>query len=99
VPRGGDNNNLILRSFSAKVKLSAYGDMQDQLAKQFLDRMISDRLVAGVTGDGDVTFPLDQDQFRDLVEQRMDRRRMQELLDSSGGSFIDLIRKTQLKGV
>lgn len=73
--------------------------MDSQLAKQFLDRMISDHLVAGVTGDGDVTFPLDQDQFRDLVEQRMDRRRMQQLLDSSGGSLIELLRKTPLKGV
>jgi hypothetical protein len=71
--------------------------MQDQIARDFLERMIADTKVAGVTGDGDVSFPLDQDQFRDLVEQRMDRRRMQEVLkDAPGGSLIELLRQRGL---
>jgi UDP-galactopyranose mutase len=71
--------------------------MQEQLARDFLERMIADTKVAGVTGDGDVTFPLDQDQFRDLVDQKMDARRMQELLkDASGGSLIELLRQRGL---
>ena len=54
-------------------------------------------MMAGVTGDGDVTFPLDQDQFRDLVDQKMDARRMQELLkDAPGGSLIELLRQRGL---
>ena len=71
--------------------------MQEQLARDFLERMIADTKVAGVTGDGDVTFPLDQDQFRDLVDQKMDARRMQELLkDAPGGSLIELLRQRGL---
>ena len=71
--------------------------MQDQIARDFLERMIADTKVAGVTGDGDVTFPLDQDQFRDLVDQKMDARRMQELLkDAPGGSLIELLRQRGL---
>ena len=75
--------------------------MQEQLARDFLDRMLAEKLVAGVTGDGDVTYPLDQDQLRDLVEQKMDARRMQEVLkDAPGGSFIKLLRQRgMLRGV
>jgi uncharacterized protein YjgD (DUF1641 family) len=71
--------------------------MPGDIAKQFLDQAIAQRMIAGVTGDGDVTFPLDQDQFRDLVDQKMDARRMQELLkDAPGGSLIELLRQRGL---
>jgi uncharacterized protein YjgD (DUF1641 family) len=69
----------------------------NNLAKQFLDRAVAQQMIAGVTGDGDVTYPLDQDQFRDLVDQKMDARRMQELLkDAPGGSLIELLRQRGL---
>jgi uncharacterized protein YjgD (DUF1641 family) len=75
---------------------STTGDTSS-LARDFLDRMLAEKVVAGVTGDGDVTFPLDQDQFRDLVDQKMDARRMQELLkDAPGGSLIELLRQRGL---
>ena len=71
--------------------------MTNNLAKQFLDRAVAQQMIAGVTGDGDVTYPLDQDQFRDLVDQKMDARRMQELLkDAPGGSLIELLRQRGL---
>jgi uncharacterized protein YjgD (DUF1641 family) len=71
--------------------------MQEQLARDFLDRMLAEKVVAGVAGDGDVTFPLDQDQFRDLVDQKMDARRMKEVLrDAPGGSLIELLRQRGL---
>jgi uncharacterized protein YjgD (DUF1641 family) len=71
--------------------------MPGDIAKQFLDQAIAQQMMAGVTGDGDVTFPLDQDQFRDLVDQKMDARRMQELLkDAPGGSLIELLRQRGL---
>jgi len=71
--------------------------MQDQLAKQLLDQVIQEKLVAGVAGDGDVTYPLDRDQLNDLIERRMDMRRMQELLkDAPGGSFTELLRQRGL---
>jgi hypothetical protein len=75
--------------------------MEEQLARNFLDRMLSEKVIAGVTGDGDVTFPLDQDQFRDLVNQRIDSRRMQELLkEAPGGSLIKLLRQRgMIRGV
>ena len=75
--------------------------MPGDLAKQFLDRAVAQQMIAGVAGDGDVTFPLDQDQFRDLVDQKMDARRMQELLkDAPGGSLIELLRQRgSLRGV
>jgi len=67
--------------------------MPGDIAKQFLDQAVAQQMIAGVTGDGDVTYPLDQDQFRDLVERRMDQRRMQQLLkEAPGGSFILLLR-------
>jgi uncharacterized protein YjgD (DUF1641 family) len=69
----------------------------NDLARQFLDRAVAQQMIAGVTGDGDVTYPLDQDQFRDLVERRMDQRRMQQLLkEAPGGSFIELLRQRGL---
>jgi uncharacterized protein YjgD (DUF1641 family) len=71
--------------------------MPGDIAKQFLDQAIAQQMMAGVTGDGDVTFPLDQDQFRDLVDQKMDARRMQELLKNApGGSLIELLRQRGL---
>ncbi len=71
--------------------------MPGDIAKQFLDRAVAQQMIAGVTGDGDVTYPLDQDQFRDLVERRMDQRRMQQLLkEAPGGSFIELLRQRGL---
>jgi hypothetical protein len=80
-----------------RVSLGIFSDMPGDLAKQFLDRAVAQQMVAGVTGDGDVTFPLDQDQFRDLVERRMDQRRMKELLrEAPGGSLIELLRQRGL---
>jgi|DEB0MinimDraft_6_1074348.scaffolds.fasta_scaffold05316_3 uncharacterized protein YjgD (DUF1641 family) len=75
--------------------------MPGDIAKQFLDKVIAEQMIAGVTGDGDVSFPLDQDQFRDLVNQRRDDRRMNELLENApGGSLIELLRQRgMLKGV
>jgi uncharacterized protein YjgD (DUF1641 family) len=71
--------------------------MPGDIAKQFLDQAVAQQMIAGVTGDGDVTYPLDQDQFRDLVERRMDQRRMQQLLkEAPGGSFIELLRQRGL---
>lgn len=71
--------------------------MQEQLARDFLDRMLAQKVVAGVTGDGDVTFPLDQDQFRDLVDRKRDARRMKEVLEGApGGSLIELLRQRGL---
>jgi uncharacterized protein YjgD (DUF1641 family) len=71
--------------------------MPGDIAKQFLDRAIAQQMMAGVTGDGDVTFPLDQDQFRDLVDQKMDARRTKEVLrDAPGGSLIELLRQRGL---
>lgn len=75
--------------------------MHDQLAKQFLDQMIADRLVAGINEDTSVTFPLSQGEFRELVERRMDNRRLQEeLKNAPGGSLIKLMQQRGiLKGV
>lgn len=71
--------------------------MQEQLARDFLDRMLAQKVVAGVTGDGDVIAPYDQDQMRDLTERRIDKRRMQELLrEAPGGSLIELLRQRGL---
>ena len=41
--------------------------MPGDIAKQFLDKVIAEQMIAGVTGDGDVSFPLDQDQLTHLV--------------------------------
>ncbi len=71
--------------------------MTNDLARQFLDRAVAQQMIAGVTGDGDVTYPLDRDQLNDLIERRIDKRRMQEILkDAPGGSFIELLRQRGL---
>jgi hypothetical protein len=75
--------------------------MQEQLARDFLGRMLAEKVVAGVTGDGDVTLPYDRDQLNDLIERRIDKRRMQEILkDAPGGSLIELLRQRgSIRGV
>jgi len=75
--------------------------MQNELARQLLDQVIQEKLVAGVTGDGDVTYPLDRDQLNDLIERQIDARRMREILkDAPGGSFTELLRQRgHLRGV
>jgi uncharacterized protein YjgD (DUF1641 family) len=73
----------------------------NDLARQFLDRAVAQQMIAGVTGDGDVTYPLDRDQLNDLIERRIDKRRMQEVLkDAPGGSLIELLRQRgSIRGV
>lgn len=75
--------------------------MTNDLARQFLDRAVAQQMIAGVTGDGDVTYPLDRDQLNDLIERRIDKRRMQEVLkDAPGGSLIELLRQRgSIRGV
>lgn len=75
--------------------------MQDQLARDFLDRMLAEKKVAGINEDTSVTFPLSQDEFRELVERQMTNRRMQQYLqEAPGGSLIELLRQRGLvKGV
>lgn len=75
--------------------------MQDQLARDFLDRMLAEKQVAGINEDTSVTFPLSQGEMRELVNRRMDERLMQKYLrEAPGGSLIELLRQRGLvKGV
>lgn len=71
--------------------------MNDQLAKQFLDRVIQENLVAGIDDRGNPIFPLTQGEFKEFVEKRMDERRHQELLKNSPGlNLIDIMRQRGL---
>ena len=75
--------------------------MQDQLARDFLEQMLAEKQVAGINEDTSVTFPLSQDEFRELVERQMTNRKMQQYLqEAPGGSLIELMRQRgMLKGV
>lgn len=71
--------------------------MNDQLAKQFLDRVIQENLVAGIDDRGNPIFPLTQGEFKEFVEKRMDDRRHQELLKNAPGlNLIDIMRQRGL---
>lgn len=71
--------------------------MPDPLARQFLDQMIQEKLVSGIDDRGNVSFPLTQGEFRELVERKMDDRRMRELMrEAPGGGLIDVMRQRGL---
>jgi hypothetical protein len=63
--------------------------------------MLAEQQVAGINEDTSVTFPLSQDEFRELVERQMTNRKMQQYLqEAPGGSLIELMRQRgMLKGV
>jgi ribosomal protein S3AE len=76
--------------------------MQDQLAKQLLDQVIQDKLVAGIDDRGNPIFPLTQGEMREFIERRMDERRLQQLLrDNPGSGLINIMNQQGLpiKGV
>jgi|DEB0MinimDraft_3_1074331.scaffolds.fasta_scaffold01030_18 hypothetical protein len=58
-------------------------------------------IAGGIPVGQDPIFPMAQDEFRDLVLQRIDRREgnAQKAADRFGGSLINAIRSGQLKGV
>ena len=71
--------------------------MQDQLAKQFLNQAVQEKLVSGIDDRGNPIFPLTQGEMREFVERRMDERRIQQLLkDNPGSGLIDIMRQRGL---
>ena len=69
--------------------------------QEFLDRMISERLVAGIPVGMDPIFPMSQEEFSDYVKQRIDQRRgpMNNVLEKYGGSVLEYLKQNPVRGI